>query len=412
MNFTEWFNHKNPLKECSFCWKGIDKNGKKISGEICSVNKQAAYIALSNKHIAVSNIRRTFYFPFRRNNKINARAINLFFRQLASLVQAGVPLIQAFDIILSGCETPALSTLLTKIKTSIKQGNALSEAFKTHIHSLDHFALQFIQAGEQSGQLATMLDHIATYREQIETTKKKIKKAVIYPIVLLIVACAVTALLMVFVVPQFETLFSNFGADLPILTQLVIRMSSMARAYGLFVAFGFAFLIKLFSVMRKRSKRVNAWVTQCIFKLPIYGQALRKSFIANFARTLAVTLKSGVPLLDTLKIQSENTSNPLFQTALIKTYSAIKTGQTFHDSLEASCFFPALMLQMTKLGEETGQLKDMLEKVAEYYDNDVSHIINLLNQLLEPLLMLLLGLVIGGLVIALYLPIFKLGAVV
>jgi type IV pilus assembly protein PilC len=333
-------------------------------------------------------------------------------RQLATMLAAGIPLVQAFEIIGTGHENPAMQELLLAIKQDVEGGTALAEAFSKHPLYFDDLVVNLVTAGEQSGALETLLDKIATYKEKTEAIKKKIKKALTYPAAVLVVAVVVTTILLIFVIPQFEDLFEGFGADLPTFTRMVVDLSEFVRDQGwllliIIFAAGYSYLWT-----KKRSRRLREIEDKIFLKLPIVGSILEKSAIARYARTLSTMFSAGVPLVEALESVSGATGNVVYEKAVLKMRDEVATGQRLQRAMINTELFPNMVVQMIAVGEESGSLDEMSSKVADFYEEDVDNAVDNMSSLLEPLIMAILGVLVGGLVVAMYLPIFKMGAVV
>ena len=338
--------------------------------------------------------------------------IAIFTRQMATMMKAGVPLVQAFEIVADGLDNPSMKDVILKIKADVEGGNNFAGALQKHPLLFDDLYCSLVDAGEQSGALETMLDRVALYKEKSEALKQKIKKAMKYPIAVVCVAVIVTAILLIKVVPTFQELFQGFGAELPAFTQFVIGLSEALQANFLFIVvllIGFAIV---FSETRKRSERFRNGLDRTLLKLPIIGDITFKSTIARYARTLSTTFAAGVPLIDALDACAGATGNVVYRRAVLQVKEDVSTGQQLQFAMRSTGVFPAMALQMTAIGEESGALDAMLEKVAIYYEDEVDNAVDGLTSMMEPLIMAVLGVLIGGLIIAMYLPIFQLGAVV
>ncbi|MFU8878420.1 MAG: type II secretion system F family protein, partial [Wenzhouxiangellaceae bacterium] len=338
--------------------------------------------------------------------------IAVFSRQLATMLQAGIPLVQAFDIVATGHENPGMQKLLSAIKVDLESGTTLAEALAKHPLYFDKLFINLVHSGEQSGALETLLDKIATYKEKTEAIKKKIKKALTYPAAILVVAVIVTAVLLVFVIPQFEDLFRGFGADLPAFTQVVVDLSRFVRSNGVFIILALVAAAMTFGYFKKRSRKFNEFLDRALLKTPVIGGIIRKAAIARFTRTLSTMFAAGVPLVEALESVAGATGNIVYEKATLEIRTEVATGQRLQRAMEATELFPNMVIQMIAVGEESGSLDEMCAKVADFYESDVDDAVDNLSALLEPMIMAILGVLVGGLVIAMYLPIFKLGAVV
>jgi type IV pilus assembly protein PilC len=328
------------------------------------------------------------------------------------MLTAGIPLVQAFEIVGAGHENPAVRKLVLAIKQDVESGTSLANALGKHPLYFDDLYVNLVSAGEQAGALETLLDKIATYKEKTEAIKKKIKKALTYPAAVVVVAVVVTIILLVFVIPQFESLFKGFGADLPAFTRMVVEMSKFIRDQGWLLAVGLGAFVYGFIWLKKRSAAMRRLIDRLALKLPIIGPILNKAAIARFARTLATTFAAGVPLVEALESVSGATGNIVFQEAVLRIRDEVATGQRLQRAMENTDMFPNMVIQMIAVGEESGSLDEMSGKVADFYEEDVDNAVDNLSSLLEPMIMAILGVLVGGLVIAMYLPIFKMGSVI
>lgn len=396
-----------------FNWEGINKRGEKIKGEQVSSSSALVKADLRRRGITPSKVRRKSKPLFgARKKKITSTDITVYSRQMATMMAAGIPLVQSFDIVSRGCDNPSMQELIGKIKEDVESGKTFAEALGKHPKYFNELFCNLVHAGEQSGSLETMLSNLASYKEKTESIKGKIKKALFYPAAVLIVAFLVTAGLLIFVVPQFESLFRGFGADLPAATKLVIRLSEFFQAYWWLIMGSVGFGIMLFIRGLKRSKKFAEAVDRCMLKFPIIGKILEKAAIARFARTLSITFAAGLPLIDALKAVSGATGNIVFAKATLRIRDDVETGQQMHISMRNTNLFPSMVIQMIAIGEESGSLEEMLSKVADFYEEQVDNAVDGLSSLIEPIIMAILGVLVGGLVIAMYMPIFKLGSVV
>jgi type IV pilus assembly protein PilC len=394
-----------------FVWEGTDKKGKRIKGKMLAVSEAAVKADLRRQGVLARSVRKEMRL-FKSGKKIDAADIALFARQLATMLQAGIPMVQCFDIIGNGHEKPSVQKLVLAIKADIESGTSLHEALGKHPLYFDDLFVNLVEAGEQAGALETLLDKIATYKEKTEALKKKIKKAMFYPAAVLAVAVIVTTILLIFVIPQFESLFKGFGADLPAFTQMVINLSKFVQESGIFIAAvaggaGYAFFY-----FKKRSRPMRRVLDRMILKAPIIGPIVEKAAIARYARTLATMFAAGVPLVEALTSVAGATGNIVYEEGVLKVRDEVSTGQRLQRCMESTGLFPNMVIQMIAVGEESGSLDSMAGKVADFYEADVDAAVDAMSSLLEPLIMAILGVLVGGLVIAMYLPIFKLGAVV
>jgi type IV pilus assembly protein PilC len=394
-----------------YVWEGTDKKGKRIKGKMLAVSEAAVKADLRRQGVLAKSVRKESQL-FKSGKKITSEDIALFARQLATMLQAGIPMVQCFDIIGNGHDKPSVQKLVLAIKADIESGTSLHEALAKHPLYFDDLFVNLVEAGEQAGALETLLDKIATYKEKTEALKKKIKKAMFYPAAVLAVAVIVTTILLIFVIPQFQSLFKGFGADLPAFTQMVIDLSKFVQEKGLFIAIivggaGFAFFY-----FKKRSRPMRRFLDRMLLKAPVIGPIMVKAAIARYARTLSTMFAAGVPLVEALTSVAGATGNIVYEEAVLKIRDEVATGQRLQRSMEQTSLFPNMVIQMIAVGEESGSLDSMAAKVADFYEADVDAAVDAMSSLLEPMIMAILGVLVGGLVIAMYLPIFKLGAVV
>ncbi|MBI2785664.1 MAG: type II secretion system F family protein, partial [Legionella longbeachae] len=338
--------------------------------------------------------------------------ITVFSRQLATMIEAGIPLVQAFDILAKGQSNKRLKELIENIKRDVETGLTLSETFRKRPVFFNELFCNLVDAGEKSGSLDIMLDKIATYKEKIETIKKKIKKALTYPIAVLVVALIVTTVLLIFVVPQFEALFKGFGADLPAMTKAVVNMSKFFQSFWYLIFGAVIGAVYAFIYMLKHSAKFAQNVDRILLKIPIIGPIIEQASIARFARTLSITFAAGLPLVEALKSVAGATGNIIFSKATHIIREEVSTGQQMNKAMQNTHLFPNMVVQMVAIGEESGTLEKMLSKVADFYEEDVDNAVDSLSSLLEPIIMTILGVLVGGLVVAMYLPIFKLGSAI
>jgi type IV pilus assembly protein PilC len=398
-------------KQFPFLWEGKDRKGNRVKGRGLAKDELEMRSDLRRQGIAATRIRKERQL-FKSEGKVTAEDIAVFSRQLATMLTAGIPMVQAFEIIGVGHDKPAMQKLVLAIKSDIETGNSLNQALAKHPLYFDDLFVNLVEAGEHAGALETVLDKIATYKEKTEALKKKIKKALFYPAAVLAVAVIVTVILLLFVIPQFESLFKGFGADLPAFTRMVIGMSRWMQANGwmlLGVVVAAAFT---FSYFYKRSRPMRQFLDRMSLQIPVIGPILKKAAIARFARTLATMFAAGVPLVEAMKSVAGATGNIVYQDAVMKMRDEIATGMRMQRAMENTGLFPNMVVQMIAVGEESGSLDEMAGKVADFYEADVDAAVDGLSSLLEPLIMVILGVLVGGLVIAMYLPIFKLGAVI
>src|SRR5665213_3109044 len=399
-------------KDVAFQWEGMDKKGQRIKGRSVAPSEQALKSELRRQGVAATRIKKQTQSFRPRGGKVKAEDISIFSRQLATMLGAGIPMVQAFEIIGAGHDKPAMQKLVLDIKGDIEGGTSLHEALGKHPLYFDDLFVNLVEAGEQAGALETLLDKIAAYKEKSEAIKKKVKKALFYPAAVLVVAVIVTVILLVFVIPQFEDLFKGFGADLPAFTQMVINLSRFVQSEGIFIAIVLGALGWTFIYFKKRSRKMRQFLDRVILKFPVVGPILYKAAIARYARTLSTMFAAGVPLVEALESVSGACGNIVFEDAVMKMRDEVATGQRLQRAMENTGIFPNMVVQMIAVGEESGSLDAMAAKVATFYEEDVDAAVDSMSSLLEPLIMLILGVLVGGLVIAMYLPIFKLGSVV
>ena len=398
-------------QQVQFVWEGLDKRGKRLKGKMLAVSEAAVKADLRRQGVVAKKVRKEMQL-FRSGKKIIAEDIALFARQLATMLQAGIPMVQCFDIIGNGHEKPAMQKLVLAIKADVEAGTTLHEALGRHPLYFDDLFVNLVEAGEHAGALETLLDKVAIYKEKTEALKKKIKKALFYPTAVLAVAVIVTGILLIFVIPQFESLFKGFGADLPAFTMMVIGMSKFVQSNGLYLAVLFGGAGYAFVYFKKRSRKMRHFLDRMVLKAPIVGPILVKAAIARYSRTLATMFAAGVPLVEALTSVAGATGNIVYEEATLKIRDEVSTGQRLQRCMENTGLFPNMVIQMIAVGEESGSLDAMAAKVADFYEADVDAAVDAMSSLLEPLIMAILGVLVGGMVIAMYLPIFKLGAVV
>ncbi|MBD3618295.1 MAG: type II secretion system F family protein [Chromatiales bacterium] len=395
-----------------FVWEGTDKKGSKIKGEMEGASDAIIKADLRRQGINPLKVRKKPKPLLGGKKKITSKDIAIFSRQLATMMSAGVPLVQAFEIVGRGHENPSMQDMILAIKSDLEGGTPLADALGKHPAQFDSLFVNLVRAGEQAGALETLLDKIATYKEKTEAIKAKIKKALMYPTAVLIVAFIVTTILLLFVVPQFEELFKGFGADLPAFTQWLIDISRWLQSYWYILFGGIGIAIFGFIEINKRSAEFRRRRDIVALKIPVIGDLLRKSAIARFARTLATMFAAGVPLVEAMDSVAGATGNALYQEATLKMRDDTSSGTQLQASMRSTNLFPNMVVQMVAIGEESGSLEDMLSKVADFYEEEVDNMVDGLSSLLEPLIMAILGVLVGGLVVGMYLPIFKMGSVI
>ncbi|HEX6795318.1 MAG TPA: type II secretion system F family protein [Casimicrobiaceae bacterium] len=397
------------VKEQTFIWEGVDRNNKPLRGELRAVSETVATTNLRRQGIRVLKIKRQSY---RGGRSISDKDMTFFTRQLATMLRAGVPLLQSFDIIARGHSNARFSRLMLDLKNQVETGSSLSQAFRSHPKYFNPLYCNLVQAGETAGMLDAILDRLATYQEKILAIKGKIKSALFYPISVMVVAIVVVWVIMIFVIPAFKQVFTSFGANLPWLTLQVIAVSDF------FVKYWWAMLIMIvgaFVGIRmtiKRSETVRLLVHRVQLKVPVIGGILEKATIARWTRTLQTMFAAGVPLVESLDAVGGASGNLLYVNATKRIQTDVSTGTSLTNAMAATNLFPVMVLQMTQIGEESGSLDNMLGKVADFYEREVDDAVAALSSLLEPIIIVFLGIIIGGLVVAMYLPIFKLGAVI
>jgi type IV pilus assembly protein PilC len=398
-------------KETQFLWEGKDKRGNKVKGKSLAANEASLRADLRRQGVAATRVK-TQSSAFRSGGKVSMEDIAVFSRQLATMMASGIPMVQAFEIIGNGHEKPAMQKLVLDVKASIEGGSTLHESLAKFPLYFDALFVNLVEAGEQAGALESLLDKIATYKEKTEALKKKIKKALFYPAAVLIVAVIVSVILLVFVIPQFEELFKGFGADLPAFTQMVVNLSRFVQHQGWWVAIIVGASFYAFFYFLKRSRKMQLMMDRVLLKFPIIGPILVKAAIARFARTLSTMFAAGVPLVEAMQSVAGATGNIVYEQAVLRMKDEVATGQRLQRAMETTGLFPNMVVQMIAVGEESGSLDTMSAKVAEFYESEVDNAVDSMSSLLEPLIMAILGVLVGGMVIAMYLPIFKLGAVV
>lgn len=396
-------------KEMVFAWEGKDRSGKSIKGEIRAGSETIVNVTLRRQGILVTKVKRK---SFTSGKKITDKDITLLTRQLATMMKAGVPLLQSFDIVSKGHSNPSVSKLIQEIRADIETGSSLNQAFRKFPLYFDALFCNLVGAGEQAGILEDLLSRLATYKEKTQAIKGKIKSALFYPISILVVAFVVTSVIMIWVVPAFKEVFTSFGADLPAPTLMVMAISDFFVA-NWYIIFGLLFAsLYLFFQSWKRSIKVQRFMDKTLLKAPIFGAVIRKATIARWTRTLATMFAAGVPLVESLDSVGGASGNAVYMDATKKIQTEVSTGTSLTTAMQNSNVFPNMVTQMVSIGEESGALDQMLGKVADFYEAEVDEAVESLSSLMEPLIMAILGVLIGGLVVAMYLPIFKLGAVV
>lgn len=404
---------KKGPKQATFTWTGKDKKGNTIKGEITATNMTVVRAELRKQGINAQKVRKKSQPLFGSSGKkITPLDIAIFTRQLATMMKAGVPLVQSFEIVADGLENPSMRDLVLKIKADVESGNNLANALRANPAYFDDLFCSLVESGEQSGALETMLDRVAIYKEKTEALKAKIKKAMKYPIAVVVVALIVTAILLIKVVPTFQELFQGFGAELPAFTQFVIGISEWMQQWWLVFFGGIILSVVGFLQAKKRSQAFSDALDRMVLKAPIAGHIVYQSTIARYARTLATTFSAGVPLVEALDSVAGATGNVVYRNAVLKIKDEVSSGTQLNFSMKSAGIFPPMAVQMTAIGEESGALDAMLDKVATFYEDEVDNAVDGLTSLMEPLIMAVLGVLVGGLIVAMYLPIFQLGSVV
>ncbi|MDP4028722.1 MAG: type II secretion system F family protein [Gallionella sp.] len=396
------------IKEYSYLWEGKDKTGKRVKGEMRAPGEANVSAVLRRQGINVSKVKRLRA----STQKVTEKDISLFTRQLATMMKSGVPMLQAFDIVGKGHSNPSVAKLLFDIKTDIETGSSLQQAFKKYPLYFDDLYCNLIGAGEAAGILDTLLDRLATYKEKIQAIKSKIKSALFYPVSIIVVAFVITAVIMIFVIPAFKELFTNFGADLPAPTLVIMGISDFFVTYWYLIFGGIGGGFYTFFYFWKRSTKMQAVMDRLLLKAPIFGELVRKASIARWSRTLATMFAAGVPLVEAFDSVAGAAGNAVYYDATKYIQREVTTGSSLTVAMQNTEVFPSMVLQMVAIGEEAGSLDSMLSKVADFYEAEVDDAVDALSSLMEPIIMVVLGTLIGGMVVAMYLPIFKMGSVV
>ena len=396
----------------TWSWEGKGKKGEVIRGEVLAVSEIQARASLRQQGIMVLKIKKKPKALFSSGKPVEPGDIAGFARQLAVMMQAGMPLLQGLEIIAQGSEKPAMTKLVTTIKDDVAGGISLGHALKNHPLYFDSLFVSLVIAGENAGALEAVLQRIATYKEKSESLKKKIKKALTYPIAVMIIAFIVTAILLIFVVPVFAEVFGSFGAQLPAFTLFVLHLSELFQEYWWLIFGGLGGAVYGFIFLKKRSKTIQHTLDKLVLHLPVLGPLTHKASVARFARTLSTMFAAGVPLVEAMGSVAGATGNYVYEQAVLQMRDMTEQGQAMRISMQQSGLFPMMVIQMVGIGEETGEIDKMLSKVADIYEEEVDNMVDAMASLMEPMIMAFLGVVVGGLVIAMYLPIFKLGSVV
>jgi len=400
------------IKTSTFAWEGTDRRGSKMKGELSGLNPALVKAQLRKQGINPTKVRKKSSLSIGTGKKIKPMDIAIFTRQMATMMKAGVPLLTSFDIISEGFENPNMRKLVEELKVDVAAGNSFASVLRKRPLYFDDLYCNLVESGEQSGALETLLDRVATYKEKTEALKSKIKKAMNYPIAVVVVAIIVSAILLIKVVPQFQSVFDSFGAELPAFTMMVVNLSELLQEWWFLFLIGVMGTIFTFKAIYQRSERFRHWLDRLLLKLPVVGKIIYMSSVARFSRTLATTFAAGVPLVEALDSVAGATGNIVFKSAVDKIKQDVSTGMQLNFSMRSTGVFPSLALQMTAIGEESGALDEMLDKVATFYEEEVDNMDDGLTALMEPMIMAVLGVLVGGLVVAMYLPIFQLGQVV
>lgn len=399
----------------TYAWEGTDKRGNRTKGEVRGSSPTLVKAELRRQGINPLKVKKKpkpLFGGGATGKKITPKDIAIFSRQMATMMSSGVPLVQAFEIVGRGHDNPNMQTMLMKIKGDIEGGNSLAEALAKHPKHFDALYCNLVNAGEQAGILEGLLHKIAIYKEKVEAIKGKIKKAMFYPTAVIVAAIIVTTILLMFVVPEFAALFQGFGADLPALTQMVVDMSDFLMDYWWLVFGVLAVVVIIFKKLKETSKPFNDFLDKSVLKMPVFGDLIQKATIARFARTLSTMFAAGVPLVEAMTTVAGAAGNVVYEQAILRMRDEISTGSPLQASMRQSNLFPNMVCQLVAIGEEAGSLDEMLSKVADFYEEEVDNAVDGLSSLMEPLIMAFLGVIIGGLVVAMYLPIFKMGEVV
>lgn len=396
----------------SFQWSGIDRQGRRISGVLSAADSKDVHSELKKRDIEVVSIeqKKKLNISFTRKKEVKSKDILLFTRYLSTMMAAGLPIIQAIDVIARDQDNEALQEFLTSLRSNIASGKTLAESFSEYPQYFNGLYCNLIKAGEKSGTLDKILARLATYLEKTEALKRKVKKALTYPIAILTVALGVSLILLLYVIPHFQMIFDSFGAKLPAFTLMVIHLSHFVKSYWWLILLAVIAMWMQFKVAFRTNDKFRERVDSFSLRLYIIGPMLKKSIIARFTRTLAITLEAGMPIVDSMKSMSEIMGNTVFSKAILKICDDLISGNQLYVSMSKTKLFPNMAVQMISIGEASGTLSEMLNKVADYYEDEVNHIVDNLSSLLEPLIMVVLGVIVGGFVIAMYLPIFKLGS--
>lgn len=399
-------------KRSTFQWEGTNRRGQTVKGSMSGQNAAMVKAMLRKQGVTPKKVRKEAQPLFglsSKGKKITMGDITFFTRQMATMIKSGVPLVQAFDIVGDGVDNPNMKKLISEIRDSVSSGNSFASALKQHPEQFDELTCSLVESGEEAGALEEMLDKVAIYKEKTESLRKKIKSALMYPAITLFISAIVTAILLIKVVPTFQEMFDNFGAELPAPTQFVVMLSEVAQAYWLPVVGVLIIIGVLFAQALKRSPAFRDKFEATILQAPVFGDLIRKAAVARFARVLATTFAAGVPLVEALDSVAGAVGNSVYRKAVLSVRDEVEGGQQMHFAMRNTEVFPNMVVQMTSIGEESGSLDAMLGKAAEYFEEEVDNAVDGLTALIEPMMMAFLGVVIGGLIIAMYLPIFEMG---
>ena len=401
------------IKPSVFTWEGKDRKGNKVKGESHSTNPSMVKAELRKQGINPIKVRKkSTFFSAAKSTKIIPKDISVFTRQLATMMSAGVPLVQSFEIIGRGHENPGMQELILAIKADVESGSTLADSMRKHPLHFDELVCNLVSAGEQAGILEGLLDKIATYKEKTESMKAKIKKALTYPAAVVVVAFIVTTILLIFVVPQFQSLFEGFGAELPAFTQMVVHLSEWMQVNWWIAILGIFGIGYGFKQAKLRSPKFAHTLDRMTLKAPIFGEIVKKAIIARYARTLSTMFAAGVPLVEAMESVAGAAGNEVYKIGILQMRDSVATGQQLQLAMNQTGLFPNMVVQMVAIGEESGSLDAMLGKVADFYEEEVDDAVDNLSSLLEPIIMSVLGVLVGGLIVAMYLPIFKMGSAI
>ncbi|MBY6063865.1 type II secretion system F family protein [Pseudidiomarina sediminum] len=405
-------NKSSKLEDFSeFQWQGLNRRGQKVKGVMRGDSEKEIRAKLRDQGINPRLVKKKPK-PLFGHKKIKGGDIALFTRQIATMLEAGVPLLQSLEMVARGTDHVRVRNLMLTLADDVGSGSPLAAALRKHPDVFDPLYCDLVDSGEQSGSLESIYDRIATYREKSEALKAKIKKALVYPAAVIVVAIVVTMILLVYVVPQFESVFKDFGAELPAMTQFVVRLSEIMQAYAIYVVAGFIALGFLFARAMVNNEKFRDTVQAISLKIPVVGLILNKAAVARFARTLSTTFAAGVPLINALESAAGASGNSVYRDAIFRVQSDVTSGMQMNTAMINADVFPTMATQMVYIGEESGSLDDMLAKVADVYEREVDDLVDNLTALLEPMIMVVIGILVGGLIVAMYLPIFNLGSVV